>query len=163
MSLNTIVICELLLRDLYVRYLPDVNREIMNINLASARKVIAMEAKSYGWTAWLKTKEDIQMADVKKMPTWLEPRNATRLEWLVLEIQATEGVNEFGKNGVTVQFYLNPDSAHTGEILCHLLYLPGTQPEMLQMIENGIQERFELRREVNPWAHLKIVRTLLKP
>lgn len=41
-----------------------------------------------------------------RQPAWLEPKNPTRLEWLALEKQANEGNNEFGENGVTVNFYL---------------------------------------------------------
>ncbi len=46
---------------IYVRYLPTVNREIMNIGIESARYVIQITAKSYGWDKWLKVKENIQM------------------------------------------------------------------------------------------------------
>lgn len=46
---------------IYVRYLPNVNREVMNIHIDAARKVIRITAKSYGWDSWLKVREDIQM------------------------------------------------------------------------------------------------------
>jgi hypothetical protein len=46
---------------IYVRYLPTVNREAMNLMIDSARKVIAINAKSYGWDGWLKVNEDIKM------------------------------------------------------------------------------------------------------
>ena len=51
---------------IYVRYLPDVNREVMNINIDSAREVIRITARSYGWDKWLKVREDIQMGKVRK-------------------------------------------------------------------------------------------------
>jgi hypothetical protein len=46
---------------IYVRYFPTVNREEMNIMINSARKVIHITAKSYGWDSWLKIREDVQM------------------------------------------------------------------------------------------------------
>jgi hypothetical protein len=46
---------------IFVRYLPTVNRKIMNIVIESAREVINITARSYGWDKWLKIKEDIQM------------------------------------------------------------------------------------------------------
>jgi len=46
---------------IYVRYLPNVNREAMNITLVTTRKVIDITAKSYGWDSWLKVREDIQL------------------------------------------------------------------------------------------------------
>ena len=46
---------------IYVRYLPTVNREIMNTGIESAREVIKITANSYGWGKWLKVREDIQM------------------------------------------------------------------------------------------------------
>ncbi len=47
---------------IFVRYLENVNREIMNTNIDTARKVISMKAKSHGWDSWLKVKEDVQMS-----------------------------------------------------------------------------------------------------
>jgi hypothetical protein len=46
---------------IYVRYLPTVNREIMNNGIETAREVIQITAKGYGWDKWLKVREDIQM------------------------------------------------------------------------------------------------------
>lgn len=46
---------------IYVRYLPDVDRQTMNISIDGARKVIAITVLGYGWTKWLKVKEDIAM------------------------------------------------------------------------------------------------------
>ncbi len=50
---------------IYVRYLPDVNREAMNMAIDAARKVIAINAKSRGWTGWLKVREDVKIARAK--------------------------------------------------------------------------------------------------
>jgi hypothetical protein len=50
---------------IYVRYLPSVNREAMNISINSARKVISIKVEHYGWDSWLKVKEDIQMVQQK--------------------------------------------------------------------------------------------------
>jgi hypothetical protein len=46
---------------IYVRYLPTVNREAMNIAIEGARHVININARSRGWLGWLKVKEDVQM------------------------------------------------------------------------------------------------------
>jgi len=97
-----------------------------------------------------------------RQPSWLEPKNPTRLEWLALEKQATEGVNEFGLSGVTVNFYLGPDSYRTGEILCDLQYLPGTEAELVEITENGILRRFEAQRRIDPWARVKITKKVLR-
>ena len=58
---------------IYVRYLPTVNREVMNTIIEGAREVIRITAKSYGWDKWLKVKEDIRMAkdeEVNKGPKY---------------------------------------------------------------------------------------------
>ena len=44
-----------------VRYQPNVNREIMNASIDTARQVIMITAKSYGWDKWLKIKERVEM------------------------------------------------------------------------------------------------------
>ena len=51
---------------IYVRYLPSVNREVMNMNIDSARKVIQITAKSYGWDSWVRVREDIQMGTPRR-------------------------------------------------------------------------------------------------
>lgn len=55
---NTIVI--------YVRYMPKVNREIMNMNINGARKVIDIISKARGWSSWLKIKENVEMLESMK-------------------------------------------------------------------------------------------------
>jgi hypothetical protein len=50
---------------IYVRYLPTVNREAMNIGIDAARHVIRTTAKSYDWDTWLKVREDIQMVKAR--------------------------------------------------------------------------------------------------
>ena len=50
---------------IYVRYLPTVNRQVMNIALDATRKVIDITAKNYGWDSWLKVREDIQLAKAR--------------------------------------------------------------------------------------------------
>lgn len=97
-----------------------------------------------------------------KRAPWLDPYTPTRLEWLALEKQASEGHNEFSDNGATVNFYLSPDSLRTGEILCDLEYLPTTQAQVVQMIEDGILKRFEADRQVYPWARVKIIKKVAK-
>lgn len=98
-----------------------------------------------------------QRGEPRQAP-WLEPKNPTRLEWLVLQWQANEGDTEFGENGVTVNFYLDRDSDRTGEIRCDLDYLPSTEARVVQIIEDGILRRFERQRQIDPWARVKIIK-----
>ena len=93
---------------------------------------------------------------------WLESYTPTLLEWFVLQKQADEGDQEFGENGVTVHFYLAPDSLRTGEILCDLAYLPATKAHLVQQIEDGILERFEVDRRAYPWARVKIIKKVVE-
>lgn len=53
----------------FVRYQPNVNREIMNASIDTARKVIMITAKSYGWDKWLKIKESVEMVKPKPEST----------------------------------------------------------------------------------------------
>ena len=46
---------------IFVRYQPNVNREVMNLSINTARQVIQMTAKRYGWDKWVKIREDIQL------------------------------------------------------------------------------------------------------
>lgn len=46
---------------IYVRYLPNANREAMNITINAARQVIDITAKRYGWQSWLRIQEDVRM------------------------------------------------------------------------------------------------------
>jgi hypothetical protein len=101
-------------------------------------------------------------AGAPKWAPWLEPYAPSRLEWLALEKQASEGHNEFAENGVTVNFYIGPDSVRTGEILCDLAYLPSTEARLVQAIEDGIMERFEVDRRLYPWARVKIIKKVVK-
>ena len=50
---------------IYVRYFLSVNRETMNMAINGAREVISMDAKSRGWSSWLKMKEDVKMVETK--------------------------------------------------------------------------------------------------
>ena len=97
-----------------------------------------------------------------KRAPWLEPYAPTRLEWLALEKQATEGHNDFSDSGTTVNFYLGPDSLRTGEIECDLEYLPSTQAQLVQVIEDGILKRFEADRQVYPWARVRIIKKVAR-
>lgn len=51
---------------IYVRYLPTVNREIMNSAISTARELIDIKADYYGWRSWLKVREDIKMSPLPK-------------------------------------------------------------------------------------------------
>jgi hypothetical protein len=46
---------------IFVRYSPNVNREIMNKSIDSAREVAQTIAKKYGWESWVKIRENIEM------------------------------------------------------------------------------------------------------
>ena len=46
---------------IFVRYYSTVNREIMNSTIDSARKIIMITAKSYGWDNWVKIRERVEM------------------------------------------------------------------------------------------------------
>jgi hypothetical protein len=48
---------------IYVRYLPRVEREIMNARIETAKQVIAIAAKARGWS-WLKVQEDVKMQNL---------------------------------------------------------------------------------------------------
>lgn len=50
---------------IFVRYLPDVDRELMNMAIENAKEVIMIHAKSYGWGKWVKTKERVEMVKLK--------------------------------------------------------------------------------------------------
>ena len=45
-----------------VTYTADANRQIMNMSIDTARKVINMDAKGYGWDKWLKIHENLELA-----------------------------------------------------------------------------------------------------
>ena len=51
---------------IFVRYYSTVNREIMNSTINTAREVIMITAKSYGWDKWVKIREQIEMLPTKK-------------------------------------------------------------------------------------------------
>lgn len=50
---------------IYVRYLPDVNRTVMNSEIDTARQVIGITVKSYGWDKWVQVREDVQPAKLE--------------------------------------------------------------------------------------------------
>jgi hypothetical protein len=88
---------------------------------------------------------------------WLEPAHPTQLEWLALEKQATEGQNDFGDNGMTINFYVAPESNQTGVIFCDIAYTPQVTAAVLQLTEDSIRHRFDAERAQYPWAHVKII------
>ncbi len=44
-----------------VRYQPNVNREMMNRTIDTAREAIRSTAKNYGWDKWVKIRESVEM------------------------------------------------------------------------------------------------------
>lgn len=111
--------------------------------------------------AWLALVSRAQSSTNSLQP-WLQPKNPTELEWLALERQAAEGDLQFGEDGVTVNFYLGPDSWSEGIIYCDLDYLPGTDAELVQLLEDGIQKRFQMAQRRLPWAKVKINKRVIK-
>ena len=87
---------------------------------------------------------------------WMKPHQPTELEWLALQFQANEGDWEYGENGVTVNFYLDGKSRDDGIVHCDLSYLPTAEAQLVQLIEDGIQRRFEAWRKPLPWARVVI-------
>ena len=51
---------------IFVRYFANVDREIMNKSIDTARKVIELTAKSYGWEKWVKIKERVDLAKTSR-------------------------------------------------------------------------------------------------
>jgi hypothetical protein len=94
---------------------------------------------------------------------WLAPANPTLLEWVILELQANECDPEFGENELTVAFYVGPKSALEGVIYCQIRYLPNTSAELVQLVERGIRERFEITRKTYPWAKLEFDTKVARP
>jgi hypothetical protein len=119
--------------------------------------LLAIETKSRGWSSWVKVQERVEMGGSERA-SWLEPYSLTRIEWLVLELQAWEGQSGYGERGAYITFSLGPDSIRAGEILCNLYYLAGTRAEVVQQIEDGVMARFEARRKVYPWASIKVIK-----
>jgi len=54
---------------IYVRYHPSVNRETMNHDIQTAREVIMIVAKKYGWESWVKIQENVEMYPSSKTET----------------------------------------------------------------------------------------------
>ncbi len=50
---------------IFVRYQPNVSREILNMSVETAREVTQITAKSYGWDKWVKIKERVEMVKPK--------------------------------------------------------------------------------------------------
>lgn len=52
---------------IFVRYQPNVDREIMNMAVETAREVTWITARSYGWNSWVKVKERIEMVNPRNV------------------------------------------------------------------------------------------------
>ena len=48
-----------------VKYLPTVNREMMDMSLYGAKKIISNVVEVNGWSSWLKIKEQVEMIKLK--------------------------------------------------------------------------------------------------
>lgn len=49
-----------------VSYTKQTNRELMNIGIDHARKLVEKEARSRGWDSWLKIREELNLLDKSK-------------------------------------------------------------------------------------------------
>lgn len=94
-------------------------------------------------------------AQTAQLP-WLKPAKPTLIEWLILELQANAGDPEFGENQLIVAFHGGARSAKEGVIYCQIRYLPAASAELVQQVERGIRERFDLQKQSYPWAKLEI-------
>lgn len=47
---------------IFVRYLPQADRSILNARIESVKKIAQMTAKSYGWDSWVKFVEDVKIS-----------------------------------------------------------------------------------------------------
>ena len=50
---------------IYVRYHPSTDRELLNLQINNAKELIHKKATGYGWTSWLKIKEDVKQQRAK--------------------------------------------------------------------------------------------------
>ena len=89
---------------------------------------------------------------------WLQPAKPSQLEWLLLEQQAVNGINDFAKSGMLISFAMTPNSFQTGELECTIEYERDVSAAELQLTEDGIKRQFEIERRDQPWAHLKITK-----
>lgn len=90
-------------------------------------------------------------------PVWLQPKVPTLIEWVTLELQASEGDSEYGEDGIIVAYYQCPQNVK-GVVCCDLEYLSSVSAELLVMREDGLRRRFESLRVQNPWATLQLRR-----
>jgi hypothetical protein len=104
----------------------------------------------------------ISAAQTSQRP-WLMLAKPTVLEWLILELQTYEGDPEFGENHITVAFHGGPRSATEGVIYCQVRYLPAASAELVQLVERGIRERFDIQKKTHPWAKLEINTEVARP
>lgn len=51
---------------IFVRYHPNIDREILNTAVETTREVIQITAKRYGWEKWVKVKERVEMVKLKE-------------------------------------------------------------------------------------------------
>jgi|GEM_PF-3545962 len=51
---------------IYVRYLPTVDREVLNKAVETAKTALQIRAKGYGWDSWLKIEEDVKAFDLAR-------------------------------------------------------------------------------------------------
>ena len=95
-----------------------------------------------------------QRSDVRY--PWLQPAQPTQVEWLAIQEQGAYGRNNFGEDGMTISFYVGPESFQTGVILCDISFTPQVKARVLELTEDSIRQSFEKERSTYPWAKVKI-------
>jgi len=50
----------------FVRYLPDMDRELLNTVVNNAKEIVRLKSRSYGWEDWVKVSEDVKMSRSNK-------------------------------------------------------------------------------------------------
>ena len=88
-------------------------------------------------------------------------KHPTTLEWLWLELQASERDHDWGDNHTTVNFRLEARSYAEGVIFCDIRHGP-KDADMAEYLEGGIKTRFVERQKRYPWARIEFTKAVLK-
>lgn len=92
---------------------------------------------------------------------WMIEKHPTTLEWLWLELQASERDHDWGDNHTTVNFRLETRSYAEGVIFCDIRHGP-KDADMAESLEGRIKMRFAERQKRYPWARIEFTKDTLK-
>ena len=92
---------------------------------------------------------------------WMIEKHPTTLEWLWLELQASERDHDWGDNHATVNFRLEARSYAEGVIFCDIRHGP-KDANMAEYLEGRIKTRFSEHQKRYPWARIEFTRDVLK-